>query len=408
MKKLGRNLIELEHHQLEMPLEYRQLADSGAVRRLTESIDAVGQIEPCLAVKQGERYLLIDGYLRIQALQRCQRDKVWLEWVDCDLETGLTLALRRNQGRKWTPLEEAWLIRELVETYGQSQQEVAHALGKSASWVCRRLALLEGLPDPVQQAVKDRLIKPWAANRVLAPLARANLDHAVSLLDSLKTHPMSTRELATFFKAYEKSPNNIRAKMIGNPPLTLKTLRFLAEQQEAVALEGGPEAIWLSEIEILRKRIEKLTAKTDVLVSTGAFQGRSDLHEAFDQVTTQWQQFQELMNGSRYEGRTDSTSNPGDACPGDLHPGDQQTAQSIPQAGAAGGAPGGDHPKKEENQRKRRSRSDSPALQKVQGQCGEDPRDHEGGIQETDGLQLTDADGSRGPPPRNQPQGRFL
>ena len=43
--------------------------------------------------------------------------------------------------------------------------------------VSRRLDLVCGLPDPLLQAVREGTFSPWAATRILAPLARANSDH---------------------------------------------------------------------------------------------------------------------------------------------------------------------------------------------------------------------------------------
>jgi ParB family transcriptional regulator, chromosome partitioning protein len=46
------------------------------------------------------------------------------------------------------------------------------------SWGSRRLQLLSGLTDIALAAVCDGRLSSWAASRVVAPLARANSDHA--------------------------------------------------------------------------------------------------------------------------------------------------------------------------------------------------------------------------------------
>ena len=141
-------------------------------------METSGQLEPVLANRDGERFVLLDGYHRVAALKKCGQDKVWVEWISCDPARGLVTALLRNQGRKWEPLEEAMLIRKLIEEHGMSQQKAGLELGKSGG-ISGRLKLLEGLPDAVLEAVREGGIGVWAAQRVFAPLARANSEHAV-------------------------------------------------------------------------------------------------------------------------------------------------------------------------------------------------------------------------------------
>jgi ParB family transcriptional regulator, chromosome partitioning protein len=70
-------------------------------------------------------------------------------------------------------IEEALLVRELVQGLGLSQREVARRSGHDISWVSRRLQLLAGLPDAIVVAVIEGRLSSWAASRVVAPLARA-------------------------------------------------------------------------------------------------------------------------------------------------------------------------------------------------------------------------------------------
>ena len=72
------------------------------------------------------------------------------------------------------PLEEAWLLRELVEVHGENATTLAVSLQRSASWISRRLALVRVLPESVQSAVRRGQLPPQAAMKSLVPLARAN------------------------------------------------------------------------------------------------------------------------------------------------------------------------------------------------------------------------------------------
>ena len=74
MEELGRNLIEVEFQQLEMPLRPSRLNNRKALLQLLPSIEAHGQITPVLAAKSGEKLLLLDGHLRVEALRHCGKD----------------------------------------------------------------------------------------------------------------------------------------------------------------------------------------------------------------------------------------------------------------------------------------------------------------------------------------------
>ena len=76
------------------------------------------------------------------------------------------------------------MLRELIEHHGLSQREAAQQCARDVSWVQRRLVLLGALPQDLVQAVRSGRISSWAAGRILAPLARANSEHASGLLRS--------------------------------------------------------------------------------------------------------------------------------------------------------------------------------------------------------------------------------
>ena len=111
-------------------------------------------------------------------------------------------------------IEEALLLRELVQGQGLSQHEVARRCGRDVSWVSRRLQLLSGLPDAALAAVRGGHLSSWAANRVMVPLARANAEHAERLLAALAEAPLSTRELRCWFEHYQQALRTARERMV--------------------------------------------------------------------------------------------------------------------------------------------------------------------------------------------------
>ena len=57
--------------------------------------------------------------------------------------------------RQECALEQGWLLWEMAQCFGYSVQELARRFDRSMSWVSRRLALVELLPQTIQQQVRE-------------------------------------------------------------------------------------------------------------------------------------------------------------------------------------------------------------------------------------------------------------
>jgi hypothetical protein len=86
--------------------------------------------------------------------------------------TGPLLRLSEHE----TALEVGWLLAELEQRFGYSLDELARRFDRSVSWVSRRLALVEVLPEAIQQQVREGQILAQVALKFLVPVARQNLE----------------------------------------------------------------------------------------------------------------------------------------------------------------------------------------------------------------------------------------
>jgi ParB-like chromosome segregation protein Spo0J len=260
--------LDLDLHRLDLRFAGARMAEPLAVERLTRSIERGGQIVPCVAVADppvevlqgGERLVLIDGYRRIAALRRLGRDTARVEYWACDLAAAVLGMLARSQSRPWAAIEEALLVRELVQGLGLSQHAVARRSGRDVSWVNRRLQLLAGLPDAVLVAVIEGRLSSWAASRVVAPLARANSEHAERLVKALSDAPLATRELRQWFDHYQKVGRRARERLVDHPHLFLAALEESIEQGMSERLRAGPEGcceMQLRRIDVLIRSVRK-------------------------------------------------------------------------------------------------------------------------------------------------------
>ncbi len=265
MHALHSQCLELDLHRLELRYAAARLIEPRAVERLARSIDRHGQLMPCLGVADGEQVVLLDGYRRVAALKRLGRDTAFVERWSCELAQALITVLCRTQARALAAIEEALILRELIEGLGLTQNELAQRCGRDASWVCRRLQLISGLPENVLTAVREGTLSTWTATRVVAPLARANAEHAERLLENLRAAPLSSRELNCWFEHYRGANQVTRERLISYPRLFLQALRESGEARALERLRAGPEGECVADarttqtlIVRLRKRLPRL------------------------------------------------------------------------------------------------------------------------------------------------------
>src|ERR1019366_3662776 len=148
--------MQLEFHQLDRRWEHLRVRSPQRQRRLLASLADSGQQTPIVVVAaagQPDRYLVIDGHKRIAALQQLGRDTV--EAVIWPMNEAEALLLDRSLrlSEQETALEQGWLLAELEQHFGCGLEELARRFDRSVSWVSRRLALVELLPETIQQQV---------------------------------------------------------------------------------------------------------------------------------------------------------------------------------------------------------------------------------------------------------------
>jgi ParB/RepB/Spo0J family partition protein len=256
--------LDLDLHRLELRFAASRLVEPRAVARIAHSIERCGQVVPCIVVAvpgtAGDRLVLIDGYRRVAALRRLGRDTASVEQWTCDVTDALLSLLARTQNRPFASIEEALLIRELMQGLELSQHDLARRCGRDVSWVSRRLQLLSGLTDAALTAVRGGTLSSWSASRIVVPLARANAEHADRLLTALADAPLSTRELHCWFEHYQKAFRSARDHMVSRPRLFIDALRASGEQRAGERLRAGPEgecAADLRSIEVVLARLRK-------------------------------------------------------------------------------------------------------------------------------------------------------
>ena len=141
-----------------------------ARQRRLRTLAAAGQQTPIVVVTvadQPDRYLVIDGYQRIAALQQLGRDTLEaVVWPRGEAEA-LLLDRSRRLSEHETALEQGWLLAEMEQRFGYAREGLARRFDRSVSWVARRWALVELLPEAIQPQVRKGPISAHVAMQFL-------------------------------------------------------------------------------------------------------------------------------------------------------------------------------------------------------------------------------------------------
>jgi len=228
--------MQLEFHQLDRRWEHLRVRHPARQRRLLASLAETGQQTPIVVVTaegQADRYVVIDGYKRIVALEQLGRDTV--EAVVWPMSEAAAVLLDRSLrlSEHETALEVGWLLAELEQRFGYGLDELARRFDRSVSWVSRRLALVEVLPEAIQQQVREGKILAQVALKFLVPVARQSLEDCQRMAALFVQHHCDTRESGQLYAAWRKGSPAIRKRILDQPELFFKTQRQAQEKAPA-------------------------------------------------------------------------------------------------------------------------------------------------------------------------------
>jgi ParB/RepB/Spo0J family partition protein len=209
--------MQLEFHQLDRRWEHLRVREPHRQRHLLASLAESGQQTPIVVVvskDNSECCLVIDGHKRIAALQQLGRDTVEATvWPMSEAE-----ALLLSRSLRFSPqesaLEQGWLLSEMERSFGYSLDELARRFDRSMSWVSRRLALVELLPEAVQQRVREGNLSAQIAMKYLVPVARISADDCERMAAVFVKHRCDTRQAAQLYTAWREGSRVVRERIL--------------------------------------------------------------------------------------------------------------------------------------------------------------------------------------------------
>jgi len=175
----------------------RKNFDEEALKELSESIKNHGVIQPIIAVKKGERYMVIAGERRWRASILAGLPTIPAiikEYSDKEIkEVSIIENLQRED---LNPIEAARAIKELMDEYGWTQEVVASRLGKSRPVIANTIRLLSLEPEVIKLIEDGKLSAGHARSLVVV----TNRDAQIKLAQLATSKKITVRDLENAVK----------------------------------------------------------------------------------------------------------------------------------------------------------------------------------------------------------------
>ena len=206
------------------PTQPRRTFSEGALADLVASIREKGILQPLLvSPTEGGTYEIIAGERRWRAAQRANLKEVPVVVKSGSEGERFEMSLIENLQREdLNPIELAQGFKRLQDEFQLTQEAIAKVVGKDRAVVANTLRLL-GLPDDIQQALKEGTISAGHAKALLAienPAAQHELFAQILSSDLTVRHV----EQAARDHKKGKTSEHLRAAGYDNRPVEVRAL----------------------------------------------------------------------------------------------------------------------------------------------------------------------------------------
>ena len=233
-----------------------------ALKELTDSVREHGVLQPLIVARADENgaaaYQLIAGERRWRAAQAAGLATAPVIVKEANPEEMLALALVENiQRADLNPLEEAHAYRELMDTFGLTQAEVARRVGRSRSAVANLVRLLN-LPREIIEALHTGAIHEGHARALFVLDGR---EAQLAMLDQVISEGYSVRQTEEMVRRSKEglpSEDELEAVVDGvaapTPPHRRANARRGPADLETTALEDNFRSALKTKVQLSRSR----------------------------------------------------------------------------------------------------------------------------------------------------------
>ncbi len=202
------------------PSQPRKVFDPKALDELASSIKVNGVIMPIVLNKDEKgKYMIIAGERRFRATKMVGLETIPAIIKDYDDRKIQEISLIENLQREdLNPIESATAMKQLMDDYGLTQEELSERIGKSRSAIANTLRLLSLDAQVIKMVSDGKLSQGHARALVTLPI-----DAQIKIAKKSVSDGMSVRDIEKEVKDYF------------NPPEEKKRLREIKRKQDQSA-----------------------------------------------------------------------------------------------------------------------------------------------------------------------------
>ncbi|MEI8136682.1 MAG: hypothetical protein WCH21_05065 [Bacteroidota bacterium] len=239
-----------------------RLPDKKRTDILLSSIAENGILENLQGVMDGNTFILLDGFKRIQCARKLNIKFLPIESIAEDCAIGIIALLKNSNAKSLHIFEQAKLIEELKNVHMMNIREIANRLDRSAGWVSMRLVFLKETTAYVKDQVFQGKFPARSAVYTLRQFTRVNnipSGEVDSFVKAVSGKGLSSRDVDFLASAYFKGGNAVK-KQIENGELSFAINKMKSIEMSHVTL-GDNENKILNDLEIVQKYIARLNYK---------------------------------------------------------------------------------------------------------------------------------------------------
>lgn len=181
----------------------RKMFDQEALEGLAESIKTYGVIQPIVVTKKDDYYAIIAGERRWRASKIAGIKEIPAIVREDDERKNKEIALIENiQREDLNAYEKAMAVKNLMEDYSLTQEQVAKKLGRSRSSIANTVRILNLSPDVLELAKEGKLTEGHCKALMAITDPKKQYESAVRMIERGE----SVRQAEKKAKLKKKSP----------------------------------------------------------------------------------------------------------------------------------------------------------------------------------------------------------
>jgi ParB/RepB/Spo0J family partition protein len=183
------------------------------IEQMKASMTANGQMTALVVVKRPGGLELIDGFKRRRAAEQMGWTTLRVTSIDVDEQGQWAAMLVLNRAtHSMNVLEEALVLREMAAT-GMTQTQIGQILSRHKSWASRRIGLIERLHPELVEQIREGILPPGAARRLLALPAGNQLELATVVMH----HNLGSQETELLVRLWKNADPPVRDYLLAHP-----------------------------------------------------------------------------------------------------------------------------------------------------------------------------------------------